>query len=250
MPDAPALELVGITHRFGAVVAVSGVSLSVAAGERRVLLGTNGAGKTTLINIILGDLVPHAGTVSLFGRDVTRLPTHRRIRLGMRRTYQTSATFAGLSVRDCLFLAVSGVRAGWFDVVRGARAGRAMKAAEEAATCAGLALAIDTRAGALSHGERRQLEIAMAGVADPKLLLLDEPAAGLSPAERERLQGMLLALPRAVTLIMIEHDVDLALAIADKVTLMHNGRLVAEGPPEAIATSKDAHDIYFARAMS
>ena len=249
MPDAPALELVGITHRFGAAVAVSGVSLSVATGERRVLLGTNGAGKTTLINIILGDLVPHAGTVSLFGRDVTRLPTHRRIRLGMRRTYQTSATFSGLSVRDCLFLAVSGVGAGRFDVVRSARARHDMNAAEQAAARTGLAALLDARAGALSHGERRQLEFAMACVAAPRLLLLDEPAAGLSPAERERLQAMVLALPRSVTLIMIEHDVDLALAVADKVTLVHNGRLVTEGTPEAIAKSKDAHDLYLAGTM-
>ena len=249
MPDAPALALVGITHHFGAAVAVSDVTLSVAAGERRVLLGTNGAGKTTLINIILGDLVPDAGTVSLFGQDVTRMPTHRRIRLGMRRTYQTSATFSGLSVRDCLFLAVSGVGTGRFDVVRSARARHDMKAAEQVAARTGLTALLDTRAGALSHGERRQLEIAMACVEAPRLLLLDEPAAGLSPAERERLQAMLLALPRSVTLIMIEHAVDLALAVADKVTLMHNGRLVTEGTPEAIATSKDAHDLYLAGTM-
>ena len=138
MPDAPALALVGITHRFGAAVAVSDVTLSVASGERRILMGTNGAGKTTLINIILGDLLPDAGTVSLFGRNVTRMPAHRRIRLGMRRTYQTSATFSGLSVRDCLFLAVSGVGTGRFDVVRSEGAGRAMEAAEEAAARAGV----------------------------------------------------------------------------------------------------------------
>jgi branched-chain amino acid transport system ATP-binding protein len=247
MPSVPALQLESVMHRYGAAVAVADVTLRVAAGERRVLLGANGAGKTTLFNIILGDLMPAAGRVLLFGRDVSRVAAHRRIRLGMRRTYQTSSTFAGLTVRECLFLALRGVGGGRFALVTGPAAGADMEAAAIAGRKAGLEAVLDTCAGALSHGERRQLEIAMATVGEPRLLLLDEPAAGLSPAERHWLLATLRGLPRSITLVMIEHDVDLALAVADRVTLMHDGGLVVEGSPDSIATSKEAHDIYLSR---
>jgi branched-chain amino acid transport system ATP-binding protein len=247
MPSVPALQLESITHRYGAAVAVADVTLGVPAGERRVLLGGNGAGKTTLFNIILGDLMPGAGRVVLFGSDVSRLPAHRRIRLGMRRTYQTSSTFAGLTVRECLFLAVRGVSAGRFAPVTGASGGADMEAAAIAGRKVGLEAVLDSCAGALSHGERRQLEIAMATVGEPRLLLLDEPAAGLSPAERQWLLATLRGLPRSITLVMIEHDIDLALAVADRVTLMHDGHLVVQGTPSTIATSREAHDIYLSR---
>ena len=246
MPVA-ALKVANVSHRYGAALALANVSLDVAAGERRVLLGANGAGKTTLFNIILGDIGPSAGRIALFGRDVTRLATHRRIRLGMRRTYQTPSAFAGLTVRECLFLALRGLGHGLFALYPAAAACADMAAATKAAVEAGLEAIVDTRAGALSHGERRQLEIAMATVGEPRLLLLDEPAAGLAPGERQALLARLRALPRTITLIMIEHDVELALALADQVTLMHNGRVAAEGDPQTIATSREAHDIYLAR---
>jgi branched-chain amino acid transport system ATP-binding protein len=247
MPSVPALQLQSVTHRYGAAVAVADVTLRVAVGERRVLLGANGAGKTTLFNIIVGDLMPGAGRILLFGSDVSRLAAHRRIRLGMRRTYQTSSTFAGLTVREALFLAVRGVRGGRFALLTGATGGADMEAAAIAGRKVGLEAVLDTRAGALSHGERRQLEIAMATVGEPRLLLLDEPAAGLSPAERQWLLATLRSLPRSITLVMIEHDVDLALAVADRITLMHDGRLVIEGSPDTIATSREAHGIYLSR---
>src|SRR5262245_898529 len=185
MPSVPALQLESVTHRYGAAVAVANVTLRVAAGERHVLLGANGAGKTTLFNIVLGDLNPAAGRVLLFGSEASRLSPHRRIRLGMRRTYQTSSTFAGLTVRECLFLAVRGVGAGRFSLVNGATSDPDMEAAAVAGRKVGLEAILGTCAGTLSHGERRQLEIAMATVGEPRLLLLDEPAAGLSPAERQ-----------------------------------------------------------------
>jgi branched-chain amino acid transport system ATP-binding protein len=247
MPPVPALQLESVTHRYGAAVAVADVSLRVAAGERRVLLGANGAGKTTLFNIILGDLMPGAGRILLFGSDVSRLAPHCRIRLGMRRTYQTSSTFVGLTVRECLFLAVRGVAGGRFAPINGVTGRADMEAATIAGRKVGLEAVLDTCAGALSHGERRQLEIGMATVGEPRLLLLDEPAAGLSPAERQWLLATLRGLPRSITLVMIEHDVDLALAVADRVTLMRDGRLVVEGSPDTIATSRDVHDIYLSR---
>lgn len=163
----------------------------------------------------------------------------------MRRTYQTPSAFAGLTVRECLFLALRGLGQGLFALYPAAACAD-MAAATKAAVEAGLEAIVDTPAGALSHGERRQLEIAMATVGEPRLLLLDEPAAGLAPGERQALLARLRALPRTITLIMIEHDVELALALADQVTLMHNGRVAAEGDPQTIATSREAHDIYLA----
>src|SRR5262249_534930 len=149
MSSVPALQLQSVTHRYGAAVAVADVTVRVAAGERRVLLGANGAGKTTLFNIILGDLNPAAGRLLLFGSDVRRTSPHRRIRLGLRRTYQTSSTFAGLIARECLFLAVRGVGAGRFSLVNGATSGADMEAAAIAGRKVGLEAVLGTCAGAL-----------------------------------------------------------------------------------------------------
>jgi branched-chain amino acid transport system ATP-binding protein len=242
MAVGPALKLDRITCRFGAAVAVDGVSMGVMPGERRVLLGANGAGKTTLFNVIAGDLRQSAGMITFFGRDISRMPAHRRIRLGMRGTYQTSLTFAGLTVRECLSLALRGVGCGRFALGTPAAGCPEMAEAEAMAHRAGLGGILDTRAGELSHGENRQLEIAMAAAGEPRLLL-DEPAAGLSGDGRAALLATLRALPRGVTLIMIEHDVDLALAIADRITVMHNGRLAAEGTPEEMVSNRQVHDI-------
>ena len=219
---------------------------SVAAGERRALLGANGAGKTTLFNVIAGDLQPSTGRILLFGEDVTRLATHRRIRLGMRRTYQTSLVFSGLTVRECLFLAVCGIGAGRFFLGR-ARTRPEMEVADQIAEQVGLQEVRHVKAGALSHGEARQLELGMATAGQPRLLLLDEPAAGLSLAERHRLLDLLRGLPRTLTLVIIEHDMDVALQAVDRVTVMHNGAVVADGTPNEIATDARVHDIYMGK---
>ncbi len=247
MVGTPALSLQHVSHRFGAVAAVCNVSLAVAPGERRAILGANGAGKTTLFNLISGDLRPSSGEIRFFGRNVNRVPTERRIRLGMRRTYQTSLVFGGLTVRECLFLALRGVGRRRFAVGRRAAACPEMAEADRIAESVGLAEVRGTPAGELSHGECRQLEIAMASVGLPRLLLLDEPAAGLSLIERRRLLDALRALPRSVALVMIEHDVDLALGIADRVTFMHNGELIADGTPAEIAADTRVHDIYMGK---
>ena len=244
---APVLRTRGLEKRFGGVHAVRDVDLEVAAGERRAILGPNGAGKTTLFGLVAGSILPSAGTVELFGRDVTSLSAPRRTRLGLSRTFQTSRVLGGLTVEDNAYLAALGVRGGHLRPVR-TRADRALRAAA-ARACARVGL--DGRLGAvaaeLSHGEHRQLEIALALAAEPRLLMLDEPAAGLSRAERTLLTQLLRSLERDVTLILIEHDMDVALMVAERVTMMHDGRIVVEGTPDEIKANTLVHDLYLGR---
>ena len=240
----------GIDKRFGGVHAVSGVDLVVPAGERRAVLGPNGAGKTTLFGLVSGTLRPTAGTVELFGRDVTNLQTSQRVRLGLSRTFQTSRFFAGLSVLDNLYLGALGVRGGRLRLVRTARDAELRDSARRAASRVGLEDRLDAVAGELSHGEHRQLEIGLALVAAPRLLLLDEPAAGLSRAERQLLTALLLSLERDVTVILIEHDMDVALTVAERVTMMHEGRVILEGTPAEIRASELVHDLYLGKAYA
>jgi branched-chain amino acid transport system ATP-binding protein len=244
----PILRLRGVGRRFGGVVAVSGVDLDVRPGERRAILGPNGAGKTTLFNLISGEFPPTAGTVELFGGDVTALPARKRARLGLSRTFQTSRLFGGLSVEDNLYLAVLGVHDGHFSLLRRKEdtvlrdRGRGM--AEEV----GLADKLDVVVAELSHGEQRQLEVGMARAAGPQLMMLDEPAAGLSRAERVKLTELLLALDPAITLILIEHDMDVALRVAEWVTMMHDGRVIVEGTPAEIRANELVHELYLGSA--
>lgn len=239
-----ALDLTGVSRRFGALVALADVSLTIAPGERRAVLGSNGAGKTTLFNCITGDFSPTAGRVRFFGEDVTTLPAHERIRRGLRRTYQISLPFRGLSVRDSLFLAVRGVSRRRFSMLRPRRDGPDMEAAERLAHAVHLDTGIDRIVGELSHGELRQLEIGMALAGAPRLILFDEPAAGLSPAERRDLVDILRAMPPHMGYIIIEHDLDVALRVADTVTVMHQGRIFREGTPDAIEADEEVQRIY------
>jgi branched-chain amino acid transport system ATP-binding protein len=245
---APILRLSGVGRRFGGVVAVSGVDLEVRPGERRAILGPNGAGKTTLFNLISGEFPPTTGSVELFGRDVTALPARKRARMGLSRTFQTSRLFGGLTVDDNLYLAVLGVHDGHFRLInRGGdtemrERGRAM------AEAVGLADKLDELVMELSHGEQRQLEVGMARAADPQLMMLDEPAAGLSRAERVKLTELLLSLDPSITLILIEHDMDVALRVAEWVTMMHDGRVIVEGTPAEIRANELVHDLYLGSA--
>jgi branched-chain amino acid transport system ATP-binding protein len=241
---APILRLRGVGRRFGGVVAVSGVDLDVRPGERRAILGPNGAGKTTLFNLISGEFPPTAGTVELFGDDVTALPARKRARLGLSRTFQTSRLFGGLSVDDNLYLAVLGVHDGHFRLVRNAQDAELRERARAMAEEFGLAEKLDTLVSELSHGEQRQLEVGMARAADPQLMMLDEPAAGLSRAERVRLTEMLLVLDPEITLILIEHDMDVALRVAEWVTMMHDGHVIVEGTPAEIRANETVHALY------
>ena len=239
-----ALEVGSVTKSFGALVAVRDVSLTLAPGERRAILGTNGAGKTTLFNVIAGDFAPTRGTLAFFGRDITRLPAYQRTRLGISRTYQASRVLSNLSVLDNLYLALRGVRAQRFSL-RLPRESDELRARSRAlAADAGLAAQLHLAASELSHGQQRQLEIAMALAAAPRLLLLDEPAAGLSPTERPALTATLRGLPAEVTVVLIEHDVEVALQVADRVSVMHEGAVVWEGTPAAAAASELVQSIY------
>jgi branched-chain amino acid transport system ATP-binding protein len=245
----PILRLRGVGRRFGGVHAVREVDLDVPHGERRVILGPNGAGKTTLFNLISADLPPTSGTIEAFGRDITHLPAHHRAGLGIARTYQTSRLFLGLTVEDNLYLAVVGVRGGHLRPVRlPARDGEYRLRARELATSVGLGDKVDVLVRSLSHGEQRQLEVGMARAGNPRLMMLDEPASGLSRGERVALTDMLLALDRDVTLLLIEHDMDVALRVADRVTMMHNGRIVVEGTPDEIRANQLVHDLYLGTA--
>jgi branched-chain amino acid transport system ATP-binding protein len=241
----PILRLRGVGRRFGGLHAVRDVDLDVVPGERRAILGPNGAGKTTLFNVISGDLPPTSGTIELFGGDVTLLAARQRAKLGLARTYQKSRLFLGLTVEDNLYLAALGVEHGHFrPVVLPGRDGDLRTRARETAARVGLGGKLNAVVGELSHGEQRQLEVGMARVAGPRLMLLDEPASGLSRGERVALTDLLLRLDPEITLILIEHDMDVALRVAQRVTMMHDGRVIVEGTPAEIRANETVHDLY------
>jgi branched-chain amino acid transport system ATP-binding protein len=242
----PTLRLRGVGRRFGGLDAVRAVDLDLLPGERRAILGPNGAGKTTLFNVIAGDFPATSGTVELFGEDVTYAPARHRARMGLSRTYQQSRLLPGLTVEDNIYLAILGVEKGHFRPVIIPRRDSEMR--ERARKAAGR-VAIDEGqlkevVGSLSHGEHRQVALAMALAAKPKVLMLDEPASGLSRGERTLLIELLLALDRDITLLLIEHDMDVALRVAEQVTMMHDGRVVAEGTPDEIRGNQLVHDLY------
>src|SRR5215468_10185973 len=241
---AQALLLEGVSRSFGALVALDAVDLTVGAGERRGILGANGAGKTTLFNAITGDFPPTAGRVRFFGEDVTRLPPHERIRRGMRRTYQNSMLFRGLSVLDNLYLACRGVTARRLSFIRPRSDDAALESARDLAHAVHLDGVAETPVSDLSHGQQRQLEIGMALAGAPRLILFDEPAAGLSPPERRDLVEILTALPAHIGYILIEHDLDIALRVVEQVTVMHSGRVLKHGTPQEIESDAEVAAIY------
>ena len=243
-PAGPILRLRGIGRRFGGLDAVRDVDLDVAHGERRAILGPNGAGKTTLFNVISGDMPQTSGTIEFLGQDIGAVSAPGRTRLGMGRTYQKSRLFLGLSVEDNLYLAVLGSRGGHQRLTRRAVDGEMRERARELARAVGLESQIGTLVGSISHGEQRQLEVAMARATEPKLMLLDEPASGLSRGERLALTDLLLELDKSITLILIEHDMDVALRVAQSVTMMHDGRKIVEGTPDEIRANALVHELY------
>ena len=241
---ANALELRGVTKLFGALAALTDITLSVRPGERRAVLGSNGAGKTTLFNCITGDFPATSGTIRLFGEDVTRFPAHERIRRGLRRTYQISLLFTGLSVLDNIYLACCGVSRSRFSLIRPRRDDALMTTAERLTDAVHLTDIKDTKVAELSYGQQRQLEIALALAGAPRFVLFDEPAAGLSPTERRELVEILTNLPGHMGFILIEHDMDVALRVAESVTMMHNGRIFKEGAPQEIESDPEVQRLY------
>jgi len=245
---AHALLLEGVSRSFGALVALDRVDMTIRAGERRGILGANGAGKTTLFNTITGDFPPTTGRIRFFGEDVTRLPPFERIRRGMRRTYQNSMLFRGLTVLDNLYVAARGVTRGRLSLVRPRADDAALESARELAHAVHLDHAAQSPVSDLSHGQQRQLEIGMALAGAPRFILFDEPAAGLSPPERRDLVAILAALPAHIGFAIIEHDLDVALRVVEHVTVMHNGAIFKHGTPEEIQRDPEVQRIYLGGA--
>ena len=243
-----ALELRDVSKKFGALEALAGINMSVQPGERRAVLGSNGAGKTTLFNCITGDFPPTTGAIRFFGEDITAFPAQERIRRGLRRTYQISLLFNGLSVLDNVYLACRGVSRGRFSFIRPRVSDALMQTAEELVDTVNLTDVSQTMVSDLSYGQQRQLEIAMALSGAPRFILFDEPAAGLSPTERTELVNILTGLPGHVGYIIIEHDMDVALRVSDMVTMMHNGRIFKEGKPAEIEEDPEVQALYLGGA--
>ena len=239
-----ALELESVNQHFGALVALADINLSVPVGDRRAILGSNGAGKTTLFNVITGDIQATTGRVRFFTEDVTDVPAFERIRQGLRRTYQISLTFGGLTVMDSVYLACRGVTRRRFSLKRPSQDDVTVKKAESLLRLVHLWDFRGHNTSELSYGQQRQLEIALALVGSPRLILFDEPAAGLSAKERKDLVNILNNLPSHVSYIIIEHDMEVALKVADTVTVMHNGRIVKEGLPEEIEKDPYVQKLY------
>lgn len=246
----PALLLQGVSRHFGALKAVDSVDLSVAQGMRHVVIGPNGAGKSTLFALISGELAPSAGRIALRGTDITRWPANRRALAGIGRTYQITNVLLGLTVEQNLLLALRGKKPVKYALFGSSRATPQENDRLEALTtlCGIQALRHDT-ANTLAYGQQRQLELAIALASDPQVLLLDEPAAGLSPAERGPMAAIVRDLPASLTVLLIEHDMELALGLAQQVTVLHHGRVLAEGPPEAIRNNQQVQDVYFGAVL-
>ena len=244
-----AVEVRDLSKAFGGLRAVNGVTLIVAPGERRALIGPNGAGKTTLFHCITGTLRATSGEVKLNGHDVTHEPEYQRTKRGMGRTFQITNVFADLTLSDNMALAIMGTDRRKWVVGRPLSAFPAVREMVLTGLAAvGLRDRADEEVKYLSYGERRQLELALALGTQPKVLFLDEPCAGLSPSERQRIFAMVRELPRDVTVVMIEHDMDVALGIADRVTVMNRGEVMAEGTPAQVQADANVRDVYFGHA--
>lgn len=244
----PLLRLDQVSVTFGALKAVDGVSLAVEAGERRAIIGPNGAGKTTLFNAIAGNVRVSGGTIALGRRRITRLRVDRRAALGIGRTFQITNLFGGLTVAENMRLAVWGLSPRKFSCLGSSMPrGSERETVERALADSGLSAKGDVLTRTLSYGEQRQLELALALAGKPKLLLLDEPAAGLSPAERVTMASVIKRLPRDLTLVLIEHDMDLALRLVDFVTCLYSGQVLVEATPEAIRRDARVQEVYLGK---
>ena len=242
----PALECEGLTKRFGELVAVNGINLRVEGGERRAIIGPNGAGKTTLFSLISGLYPVTSGFIRFFGGEITRMPCHRRTSLGLGRTFQITTLFPTLSVLDNLVIAAMGLKGMKFQMVRPLSTYRELYSrADEVLGRVGIGERRAEIVKNLSHGEQRQIEIALALISNPAVILLDEPTAGLSPAESTMMTATLKKLDPHITILIIEHDMDVAFQVADRITVLHQGCLFSEGTPEEIRSNTRVQEIYF-----
>jgi len=252
MPEqGNALVVTSLSKNFGGVQAVQSVDLVVRAGERRALIGPNGAGKSTLFNLITGELKPDAGKIEVFNTDVTSRSVRQRAGLGLGRTYQISELFLGLTVEENLFLGAAANRGMEFNLF-GAWRNRTVDRdwVSRVAEQVHLFEYLDEKVSELSHGLQRQLELGVALAMRPRLIMLDEPAAGLTPLERRILTSLIKALPREATLILIEHDMDIILDIAECITVLNRGAVLTEGTPAEIRSNRDVQEVYLGMAYA
>jgi branched-chain amino acid transport system ATP-binding protein len=240
-----ALEVRDLHKSFGGLRVATAVDLAVAPGERRLIIGANGAGKTTLFNLITGELRPNSGAITLLGTDITHLPARRRAHLGLARTYQIITLFPGETLLRNVSLSLLGIsRLRWNPVVRLDRQHELLDRARNALARVGLDHLADRVVAQTSYGERRRVEIAMALAQNPKVLLLDEPFAGLSNEERRDVAALIGGIPREVTIVMIEHDMDVALEFAERITLLHFGEVVVQGTRAEVVEHPRTKEIY------
>lgn len=240
-----ALSIQSVSKSFGGVQAVRSVSLDVPVGERRALIGPNGAGKTTLFNVVTGELPAEGGRIELFGVDITHKSVQERAKMGLARTYQISQLFLHLTVEQNLFLAASANRNMEFHLFRPWHRYRSEREwVLQVAEQVGLTDYLHAVVSELSHGLQRQLELGMAMAMRPRLLMLDEPAAGLSPTERTTLISLIRNLPREITLLLIEHNMEIVLDLADRITVLNRGTVLAEGTPAEIRANEEVQRVY------
>ena len=246
MTDAPlCLQASGLGKTYDGLHALAGIDLNVCEGSRQAILGPNGAGKTTLFKILAGEIAPTSGAIRFRDRDITRDPPYRRAAMGISRTFQVTTLFRGMSVLQNVILAVQGTRRTKYIAWRAVeRMPALLDEARRIVDGVGLARREEMLVQSLAYGEQRQLEIGVALACRPRLLLLDEPTAGLARAEVSRILSLLQALPREITILFIEHDMDVAFALAEMVTVLNQGQLVAAGPPDAIRANRLVQDIY------
>ena len=241
----PVLQLRGLCKSFGGLRAVHDVNLSIFAGDRKAIIGPNGAGKTTLFNLVTGVLPVSSGQILLFGRDVRTWPTHQRTALGMARTFQITSLFPKLTVLDNVLLAIKGLRGSKFVMWRPLSSYRDVHdKARRLLEDAGYWERRDVEVRNLSHGEQRQIEIVLGLASDPKVLLLDEPAAGLSSGESQEMAEFLKRLDPGLAILLIEHDMDVVFDFADHISVLHFGEVVEEGQTERIRASEKVREIY------
>jgi branched-chain amino acid transport system ATP-binding protein len=239
------LEIEALSKRFGGVVASDSISLSMPQGELHAIIGPNGAGKTTLISQLAGEIVPDAGRIRFEGRDITALPTYARSQLGLARSFQITSLFLDFTALDNVALAVQAHAGHSFHFWRDARREAALREQARAALArVGLAARSDVLVSNMSHGEHRQLEIAMALATNPRMLLLDEPMAGMGPDESARLVRLLRELKREQTILLIEHDMEAVFALADRITVLVYGRVIASDAPGAIRANEEVRQAY------
>ena len=244
------LQTVGLTRRFGSFTAVDGVSLVFPAGGVRAVIGPNGAGKSTLMNLIGGQLAPTAGRIVLDGQDIGGLPAHRVARLGVGRSFQLTNVLTGLTCLENVRVAAQASRRHHSALGRVTRESTEWQRAEEVLRLVGLSERPDALAGTLSHGEQRHLEIGIALAAAPRLLLLDEPTAGMSLTERGRIAELILAIGERTTVLLVEHDVALVRAMATTVVALHEGRVICDGTPETVLADPTVHAVYLRGSAS